>query len=111
VLNWIRQGKVGASPRYVNLIHVEDLAAICVLALERGRAGEAYNVSDGRPRRWSDICDYAFRRWNISAADLVDDEHHGKRISIEKLQAELDYTFRHPDLYTALDAIESASAP
>src|SRR4029077_7847880 len=27
-LDWIRQGRVGLSPKYVNLIHVEDLAAI-----------------------------------------------------------------------------------
>lgn len=29
VLDWIRQRRVTASPRYVNLVHVEDLAGIC----------------------------------------------------------------------------------
>ena len=48
-LDWIRQGRVGPSRKYVNLIHVEDLAAICLLALEQGKPGETYNVSDGTP--------------------------------------------------------------
>ena len=32
-LDWIRQGRVGSSGKYVNLIHVEDLAAICLRTL------------------------------------------------------------------------------
>ena len=49
-LDWIRTGRVSPSRKYVNLIHVEDLAAVCVAALERGQRGEVYNVSDGTPR-------------------------------------------------------------
>ena len=113
VLDWIRQGRVTASPRYVNLIHVEDLAGICLAALERGRAGEVYNVSDGEPRLWSDICLVAKRRWGVesptkSVAGSAS-AGPGKRLSIGKLQTELGYAFRHPDLYEALDAIENAA--
>ena len=32
-----------------NRIHADDLAAVCVAAAERGRAGDIYNVSDGHP--------------------------------------------------------------
>jgi nucleoside-diphosphate-sugar epimerase len=32
-----------------NRIHADDLAAVCVAAAERGRAGDVYNVSDGHP--------------------------------------------------------------
>ena len=49
-------GRVGPSRKYVNLIHVEDLAAICLLALEKGKPGEVYNVSDGQPHTWNEIC-------------------------------------------------------
>lgn len=34
---------------YTNRIHAEDLARICVVAAERGRADTIYNVSDGQP--------------------------------------------------------------
>lgn len=109
VLDWIRLGKVTASTRYVNLIHVEDLAAICLLALERAKPGESYNVSDGVPRRWADICAEAKRRWGITSLPGTDDSRPGKRISITKLRRDFDYSFRHQDLYAALESIEPPS--
>ncbi|MTW19681.1 SDR family oxidoreductase [Allochromatium palmeri] len=34
---------------YSNRIHVDDLVAICLAAMERGRHGAIFNVSDGHP--------------------------------------------------------------
>ena len=107
-LDWIRQGRVGSSRKYVNLIHVEDLAAICLAAIEKGKPGEAYNVSDGQPRTWNEICVTAQQRWGVAAAAAKEDHSSGKRISNSKLRAELGYALRHPDLYEALALIESA---
>jgi len=106
-LDWIKSGRVGSSRRYVNLIHVEDLAAICLLALDKGKPGESYNVSDGTPRTWKDICETAQQRWGVTVAAVKEDRSSGKRISNAKLRSELDYRLRHPDLYEALDLIES----
>ncbi len=100
-LDWIRQGRVGPSRKYVNLIHVEDLAAICLLALEQGKPGEAYNVSDGQPHTWNEICVTAQQRWGVTAGAAKEDHSPGKRISNAKLRSELDYRFRHPT-YTKL---------
>ena len=107
-LNWIRQGRVGPSRKYVNFIHVEDLAAICLLALEKGKPGEIYNVSDGRPYLWNEICATAQKRWDVAATSIKEDRSPGKRISTAKLQTELGYTLKYPDLYAALGSIESA---
>jgi len=63
LLDWIRQGRIGSSRKYVNLIHVEDLAAICFAALDRGHPGEAYNVSDGQPHTRNEIWPTAQQRW------------------------------------------------
>ena len=106
-LDWIRQGRVGPYRKYVNLIHGEDLAAICLLALGTGNPGEAYNVSDGQPRTWNEICATAQQRWGITAASANQNSSPGKRISNAKLRGDLGYTFRHPDLYDALTLIES----
>ena len=106
-LDWIRQGRVSPSRKYVNLIHVEDLTAICLAALERGKPGEAYNVSDGTPRTWNEVCATAQQRWNVTATAVKEDRSSGKRISNAKLRSELDYRFRHSDLFEALDLIES----
>ncbi|NOS81892.1 MAG: hypothetical protein HOP32_09970 [Nitrospira sp.] len=111
-LDWIRSGRVGPSRKYVNLIHAEDLASICLLALEKGKPGEAYNVSDGTPRTWNEICATAPQRWGMETAVAGKDEGStGKRISTAKLRAELGYQFRQSDLYEALDLIESTHSP
>jgi len=107
-LDWIRQGRVGPSCKYVNLVHAEDLAVICLLALDKGKSGEAYNVSDGTPRTWNEICATARERWGVAATVRKEDRSPGKRVSNAKIQAELGYTLRYPDLYEALELIESA---
>ena len=105
-LDWIRQGRVSPSRKYVNLIHAEDLAAICLLALDKGEPGEAYNVSDGQPHTWNEICTTAQQRWGVAAA-AKEDRSSGKRISNAKLRSELGYVLKHPDLFEALALIES----
>ena len=106
-LDWIRRGRVTAAKKFVNLIHVEDLAHICLAALERGTSGEIYNVSDGTPRQWSEICREADRRWSIPIQESGNDRRPGKRISNYKLRMELNYSLRHPDLYKALKKLEA----
>jgi nucleoside-diphosphate-sugar epimerase len=110
-IDWIRTGRVSPSRKYVNLIHVEDLATICLAALEHGKPGETYNVSDGQPHTWNEICATAQQRWSVGTAAAKEDFSSGKRISNAKLRSELDYRFRHADLFEALDLIESARSP
>jgi nucleoside-diphosphate-sugar epimerase len=109
-LDWIRQGRVGPSRRYVNLIHVEDLAAICLGALEKGKRGEIYNVSDGTPRTWEEICEWARVRWGILPPQPKNEDRAGKRILTAKLRQELGYEVRRHDLYVAIEEIEARRA-
>ena len=107
-LNWLREGLVRYSTRWVNLIHVEDLAATCLTALERGKPGESYNVSDGTPRRWSEIMDTAAARWQVPLPAKETTSKPGKRLNTDKLRIDLGYTIQHPDIFAALDSLESA---
>lgn len=108
-IDWIKTGRVGPSRKFVNLIHVEDLAEICLAALERGTPHEAYNVSDGTPRTWAEICRRAQDCWGIQSATRSDaDVPTGKRIANGKLLAMLQRShrqLRHPDLWSALDQL------
>jgi hypothetical protein len=112
-LDWIKQGRVGLSRKYVNLIHVEDLAEICLTALQRGLSGEAYNVSDGTPRTWKDICCMAQDRWGIQPSVEIDDAATGKRIANGKLLSLLisaQKSLAHVDLYRSLEQLHSEKA-
>ena len=42
---------------FVNFIYLEDAAAAAVAALEKGRAGQAYNIVDDEPVRWANYLD------------------------------------------------------
>ncbi|HSN05209.1 MAG TPA: hypothetical protein VLS44_09515 [Nitrospira sp.] len=106
-LDWIRKGRVGPSRKYVNLIHVEDLASICLTALERGTPGEVYNVSDGTPKTWKEICEFAQQRWEIMSSTSIADCEPGKRISTGKLTHTLGYEIRHQDLRAELTKIHN----
>ncbi|ALA57472.1 hypothetical protein [Nitrospira moscoviensis] len=101
-VTWLKTGRVRPSRKYVNLIHVEDLAAICLATLERGIPGETYNVSDGSPRTWNEIFDWSRAHCELSLIAAPDVRETGKRISISKLTEQLGYTIQHPDLFKEL---------
>ena len=110
-VDWVRQGLVGPISKFVNLVHVEDLAHLCLLALEAGRPGETYNVSDGQPRRWVDICAEISRRWGVVSPRQTNSLGSGKRILNRKLVAHFNYTFRHPDIDEGLQTMQTPSPP
>src|SRR5215467_2947012 len=109
-LDWVRTGRVSPSRKYVNLIHVEDLAAVCVAALERGQRGEVYNVSDGTPRTWNEIYMIARDRWRLPEVREQRTQECGKRIDARKLRDELGQSLRHTDLFDSLNGLERGSA-
>jgi len=106
VFDWIRKGKIQNTKKWVNLLHVEDAAAICLRALEQAADGRTYLASDGHPRTWEEICQVASSRWHVPIPASISPPHMGKQVSIHKLRTELQYTFRFPDLFQALDHIE-----
>jgi nucleoside-diphosphate-sugar epimerase len=104
-----KKGKILNTPKWVNLLHVEDAAAICLQALEQAPDGSTYLASDGHPRTWDEICSMASSKWGIRIPPPTSPQHTGKHISIHKLRTELNYAFRFPDLYQALDQIEATA--
>jgi len=109
-LGWIQRGRVGSSRKFVNLIHVEDLAEACLAALDCGVPGEIYNVSDGIPRTWEEICRTAHDRWGIQSIRKTEDSSMGKRLAINKLTSLLKASRKalvHTDLYRSLDRLQS----
>lgn len=104
-----------AAPRrpdgLVNLIHYDDAAALCVLALERGRAGAIYLGSDGSPltrqqlvaatwrsRRYrSEIGDRAPCRFTATSGPL------GRRCDSAATRQELGWQPEEPSFLAWLD--------
>lgn len=108
-LNWIRKGKIRNRQKWVNLIHVQDAAGACLQALTQSERGETYIVSDGIPRKWEEIFVYASNRWKIQGPHATEQQMAGKWVSNHKLLTELEYSLHFPDLYAALEEIETSS--
>jgi nucleoside-diphosphate-sugar epimerase len=95
---------VRLSDKYVNLIHAEDLADICVAALQCGRPGAVYNVSDGVPRTWREIGQRLCGSQGLEESE--GEQLPGKRIDTAKLRSmlqEAGIVIRHPDLFGSLE--------
>lgn len=108
-IDWVRTGRVTRSPKYVNLIHVEDLVSACLAALRHADAGEIYNVSDGYPRTWLEICMKIEQRWGIPSTDSQVTDSVGKQVTNTRMCELLksDNTgLRYTDLFEALEWIQ-----
>jgi hypothetical protein len=111
-LDWIRTGRVNRSRKYVNLIHVEDLGTTCLAALRHAKSGEVYNVSDGQPRTWDEICESVEQRWDLRSSVSDEPRPGGKRLSNNKMFELLNLDgagLRHTNLFEALEAIQKNS--
>lgn len=107
---------------YSNRIHADDLAAACCAAARLGRAGRAYNISDGHPttmtdyfNRVADLCglprppaiSLAAARQVLSPSMLSFLEE-SKRLDNRRMREELRVELQYPDLATGLPACLAA---
>ncbi len=103
---------------YSNRIHADDLMQVCMAAMERGRDGERYNVSEGHP---STMTDYFIRLAEIAglphpplislaegeqqlSAGMMSYMQESRRLDNRKMLQELEVELRYPDLETGLAA-------
>lgn len=98
---------------YTNHIHADDLAAICVAALERAAAGGIYNASDDSELKMADYFDLVAGRAGlpppprISRAEarqkinpaLLSFMSESRRLRNARMKAELGVVLRYPTVY------------
>ncbi len=99
-----------------NRIHAEDLARVCIAAVERGRSGALYNASDGHP---TSMTDYFYRvadhlglpRPPCVPADSAEAElspemlsflRESRRLDNRRMREELGVMPEYPDLEAGL---------
>ena len=107
-----------AEAPWTNRIHIDDLVATCEAAMERGRDGEVYNVSDGTPGNMRDYFDRVAALYRLPRAPsirLADADQRlsqglmsylreSRRLDNRKMLEELEVILRYPDLETGLAA-------
>jgi len=94
----------GEGGRWLNMIHREDAASAIMAALETGRAGEIYNVTDNEPVTECDFFMWLAQKLkrelppNVSESDLGGRKRGvtSKQVSNRKLREQLGCAFVYP---------------
>jgi nucleoside-diphosphate-sugar epimerase len=107
---------------FTNRIHADDLAEVCLAAMQRGRGGEAYNVADGKPTTMTDYFNRTADALGLARPPVVDRRTaervlsssmlsflgESKRIRNRKMLDELGVELRYPDLEQGLESLSEA---
>lgn len=105
---------------YTNHIHADDLAAVCLAALERGGAGRVYNASDDSEMKMGDYFDLVADRGRLTrppriaraaaeagaiAEGLLSFMRESRRLTNTRMKAELGVRLRYPSVYEGVPAV------
>jgi len=100
---------VGAADSYLNLIHIDDAAAVVAAALERAPAGATYLACDDRPlsrhefyRTMAELLHAPAPRFE--PGDGTRRERANRRISNRKIREQLGVSLAYPDVRSGLAA-------
>jgi len=113
-------GPVGSGERWMNMVHRDDLVAAILAALERGRPGAVYNISDG-----ASCTEAAFYEWlgrRLGRPSLAESPGSGvspgspapgrrgrgqanRRIVAERARRELGWEPGHPDFRSGYEEV------
>jgi nucleoside-diphosphate-sugar epimerase len=94
----------GKGERFLNMIHLDDVIGSVIAALEHGKSGNIYNGVDDEPVTQKDFYSWLAAAMGkpepgSTAENIELSRKRGvtnKRVSNEKLKAELDYRFKYP---------------
>ena len=96
---------------FTNRIHADDLAMICIAAMQRAKAADVFNATDGTPGTISDYLQQAAKVLGLPALPEISMQEaqtslssgmlsylgESRKISNQKLLDQLGITLRHPD--------------
>lgn len=113
---------VAEQDAYTNHIHADDLARIVLAALNRGRAGRAYNASDDSSMKMGDYFDlvadsFGIQRpprvsWELAQQNvpetLLSFMRESRRLSNVRLKKELRVRLRYPSVHVGISAARPA---
>lgn len=94
----------GEGERWLNMVHQEDVAGAILAALEKGRPGQVYNVSDNEPVTQRVLFEWLAQRLGRPMPPRGETGSHPprkrgathKRISNRRLRLELEYELLYP---------------
>ena len=116
---WLKQFKNGEArlegdgERILNMIHRDDVAGAIIAALEKGKTGEIYNVTDDEPVTQIELFKWLSKRLSKPLPPAADGPAAtrkraatSKKVSNIRLKTELGYTLKYPTFRQGFEAIQ-----
>lgn len=114
-----------AQSPWSNRVHVDDLVRACLAAMDRGRPGAVYNISDGHPTTMTDYFNRVADALGLPRPPQIDPAAaegqlsdgmrsylaESKRLDNRRMREELGVEPDYPDLATGLAACVKAGEP
>jgi len=103
----VRQGDIPeGDDRYMNMIHVEDIAGAMPVLFNRSKAGSVYAGVDDEPVRQSEFFGWLTSKLGVKSPDSQTDGQKvgGKRIRNAKLKS-LGFSFKYPTFREGYEAL------
>lgn len=94
-LNWVKQGYVGKNKKYVNMIHVDDLAEILFKASLFGKKGQLYIASDNNPQTWQDVIESWESKGWLANTPYKESHRVSKKVNSTKTLSKLQIKLQH----------------
>ena len=96
---------------FTNRIHADDLANMCIAAMQKGHAGEVFNATDGTPGKISEYLQEAAKTLGVEplpeislseaesqlSSGMMSYLNESRKISNKKILAHLGVNLRYPD--------------
>jgi nucleoside-diphosphate-sugar epimerase len=105
---------VASKDGFLNLIHVEDVAAIVAAAEKQAKPPCIYVVADGHPLKYCDYIAYLAKLNGVAQPQLIEPSSYqptqarrlsSKRLSNVKMLADLDIELKYPTFQQGLNAV------
>jgi nucleoside-diphosphate-sugar epimerase len=108
----------GKGERFLNTVRRDDVVGTIIAALEKGRAGEIYNVVDDEPVTQLNLFRWLATHLGKEVPPTVEPDEHAqrkrgltnKRVSNDKLKTELAYRFKFPTFREGMASIGKIAA-
>lgn len=106
-VEWLDTGRVSASEKFVNLIHIEDLCQFLYQAMSLGNPTDRYIASDNHSMRWKDISlkiekDYGFE-FNTQSSTKA--KRASKQVRNQKSIEKLAIRLKYPSVFSGIRAL------
>jgi len=101
-LDWYRKGRIADLNKYLNLIHVDDLAQALLLAVQRGQKSQRFIAADSHPQLWLEIV----KRWIDPEIKVEGGHRKGKRVNSQWSISTLGLNLKYPNIHDGIAALQ-----